>query len=534
MYDYIIKNGTVVDGTGAQRYEADIAVKGGKVAKIGPGIPPDEAGYVIDATGLIVAPGFIDWHSHSDLSVLMNHDAPNILQQGITLEIAGHCGVSLAPMVEGKVSNVSNSSKPELKEQIMAQGGGYDAYIGAIKGLKLPTNIASFVGHGNIRAKVMGFDDRQPTEQEMEAMKAEMRAAMEAGAMGLSSGLIYPPGSYSEPWEMIELAKIAAEYDGAMYTTHMRNEGDRVVESVAESLNLGAKAGIPVVISHHKIAGQHNKGKSVETLKLIDQAKAAGQAVYLDAYPYDGGATSLMSSIPPKYAADGPEALLEKLKDPGVRAEITQLLKKPGEDFENMIYGSGLDRVLVTSMKKPEINGKSLLQLAQEAGKDVYENMYDLMIECEGRISAIYRMICQWDMENIIRYPYTMAGIDGGQSAKISKFGHPRGVATYPRLIGTFCREMGVYSLESCINRFTGMAAAAAGFKQKGVLAAGMDADMVVFDFDKISGDAGYGSADTPNQGIEYVFVNGVKAVEKGVITGDKGGKVLLRGGKEA
>ncbi len=534
MFELLIKNGTVVDGTGAPRFKADVAISGGKIAKVASSINADEAEKVVDAAGLIVAPGFIDWHSHSDISVLMNYDAGNILEQGITLEIAGHCGVSVTPVAEGKVANIGIGAKEGSIERIRDAGGGFDAFVTEMKSLELPTNIACFVGHGNIRAKVMGYDDRDPSENELDAMRKLMRAEMDAGALGMSSGLIYPPGSYSKPRELIELAKVTAEYPGAIYASHMRNEGDRVVESVIETITLGEQAGIPVVISHHKIAGQHNKGKSVETLRLIGEANARGQKVYLDAYPYDGGSTSLMSSLPPKYATDGQAALVEKLKDPTVRAEITELLKKPGEDFENLIYGSGLDRVIVSSKNKPEINGKTLLELANEAGRDPYENMYDLMIETGGQIGAIYRMICEWDMENILKYPETMAGIDGSQSEKRSPFGHPRGGATFTRLLGTFCREKGFYTLENCIHRFTGKAAAAVGFPNKGLIAEGIDADIVVFNADTVAGPAKYGQADLPNEGIEYVFVNGVKAVEQGVITRAKGGKVLLRGGIEA
>ena len=533
MYDILIKNGTVVDGTGNAGFQADVAVKDGKIEAVGPSLS-GEAKEVIDAAGLIVAPGFIDWHSHSDLTVLMNFDAANILEQGITLEIAGHCGVSVAPLGEGKVANIGYYAKPEQTEAMTAAGGGYAAFLEEVKKLELPTNITAFVGHGNIRASVIGFEGRAPSESEMAAMKAALDEAMEAGALGLSSGLIYPPGSYSTDEELIELAKESAKYEGAMYATHMRNEGDRVVESVEATLRLGREAGIPVAISHHKVAGQHNKGKSVETLRLMDEAKAAGQVVYLDAYPYDGGSTSLMSSIPPKFAVGGPEALIEKLQDPAIRAEMTALLKEPGADFENLIYGSGLDHVIVASEVKTEINGKTLLQLAEESGKDPYDCLYDLLVETKGEVGAVYRMICPWDMENILKYKDTMAGIDGAQSPAREQFDHPRGGATYPRLIGTFCRDKGFYTLEDCIHRFTGKAAAAVGFAQKGILSVGKDADLVIFNFDTISGNADYDCADLPNEGIEYVFVNGVKAVEGGKITGAKGGKVLLRGGLDA
>ena len=533
MYDLLIRHGTVVDGTGAPRFVADVAVRDGKIAAVAPRLE-GEAVQVIDATGRMVSPGFIDWHSHSDMTVLRGLDAPNILEQGITLEITGHCGGSVVPLDMDKAAGGGYSADPGQLEAIAAAGGGFDGFVRELKKLALPTHIAAFVGHGNLRAKAMGYRDDPPTEAELGIMKTALREAMEAGALGMSTGLIYPPGSYSTPAELTALAHVLAEYPGAMYTSHMRNEADRVVESVRETLALGREAGIPVVISHHKVGGQHNMGKSVETLALIDQAKAQGQIIHLDAYPYDGGGTSLTSALPPKFATGGPKALIESLHDPAVRAEITALIKAPSTDFENLIYLCGLDRVIAVSQARPDISGKNLLQLGQESGKDPYENLFDLLIETDGAISAIYRAISTWDLENILKYPHTMAGTDGTQKDKMSPYDHPRLGATFPKLIGTYCRDKCFYSLEDCIHRFTGKAAAAAGFAQKGVVAPGKDADLVIFNFDTISGSADYASADLPNEGIEHVFVGGVQAVQDGKITGLKGGKVLLRGGIEA
>lgn len=529
MYDLLLKNGSVVDGSGQKAFMADVAVKDGKIVKVAPQIE-GEAVEVIDARGLTVSPGFIDWHSHSDLSVLMGWDAPNILLQGVTFEIAGHCGVSVTPLPRGGEKGDFGST-PERAESIQGKGGTFKAFAEELDAMALPTNFATFIGHGNLRANAMGYDNRVPTGAEMEAMKAALREAMDNGAMGFSTGLIYPPGSYSKPAELEELAMVLGDYDGAMYTSHMRSEGDRVVESVKETLEVGRKAGVPVVISHHKVAGRHNKGKSVETLRLMHEARESGQTVYLDQYPYDGGGTSLMAALPPKYASQGPQALLEKLKDPAIRAEITELLKKPGEDFENLIYGSTMDGVILFTDVKPEVNGVYLSEYARQQGKDPYEAMYDLMLEVNGQIGAIYRMISVWDMENILKDKWTMAGIDGAQENKVEN-GHPRGNATYPKLIGTMCRDKGMYALEECIHRFTGLAAMASGFEEKGLIREGCDADIVVFDFNTISGKADYGTADAPNEGIEYVFVNGVKAAEKGQITGEKGGKFLRRPGK--
>lgn len=527
MYDLLIKNGMVVDGSGAPRQHMDVAVSGGKIAAVEAMIPEREAKEVVDASGLIVAPGFIDCHSHSDMTVLAQRDAANVLEQGVTLEVTGHCGVSVAPVPEHLEDSVDYAGKPEHLANIRSKGGTFRAFREEIENMPLPADMVCLIGHGNLRRVAMGYADRRPTVSEMDRMKSLLREAMENGAMGFSTGLIYPPGSYSETEELVELAKVAAEY-GGIYASHIRNEGDRVVESVQEAIDIGARAGLPVLISHHKVSGKRNRGKSVQTLQMIADANARGQKVFLDQYPYDGGSTSLLSALPPQYCSDGEEALLERLRDPAFRKEIRGILEDPDADFQNLIYEAGFDGVLLSSEEKPEINGLSLTQLAQQRQKDPYEAMFDLLVETRGNVSAIYRIINLWDLENILKYPRTMTGIDGMHAAGVAQpSDHPRFWATYPYLIGHFCRDSKVYNLETCIHRFTGLPAQSLGFANKGLVQAGKDADLVLFDFDRIAGNASYGHADIPNEGIAYVYVNGVESVRGGKITGKKGGRFI-------
>ncbi len=528
MLDLILKNGTVVDGTGKPRFQADVGVKDGVITAVG-NLDGQEAKEVLDIAGLCVSSGFIDWHSHSDLAVLADLDAFNILEQGITFEITGHCGVSLEPYIDPKFSAVGPYMSEEQQKSILAKGGTAKAVFEEIAKQKLPTNMAFYMGHGNIRGNVMGYDNRKPTDEEMDKMKALVREGMEAGAMGLSTGLIYPPGSYSQPEEIEALCAVVAEYPGSSYTSHMRSEGNGVVESVKETIHVAETCGIPVVISHHKIAGRHNEGKSKETLRLIEEANQRGLKVGLDQYPYDGGATSLLSAMPPKYASKGLDKLVEMLHDPAIRAVIREQLMHDSDEYENLVYGSTPAGIIVASPSHPELAGKTVAEIAEMQNKDPYEVIFDLLCEDGAAVGAIYRMICPWDIENIMQYPRTMVGIDGAHAAAKEKMEHPRGVATYPYILGKYVREKGLLTLELAIRKMTGLAAEMGGFTNKGTVEAGKDADFVVFDADTIAGPADYCAADVDNIGIKYVFVNGVMAVKDGKCTGARGGKMIFR-----
>ena len=527
MYDFLIIGGTVVDGTGAERITADVGIKDGKIAAIGT-LKGEAAKETIDATGKIVAPGFIDYHSHSDLTILMRFGAQNMLEQGITTEVAGHCGHSISPLIPPDFAAIQSKIAPDAQERLDKTDGSTKAVMAEIERQLLPTNFAYYLGHGAIRGKVMGYEDRKPTADEMAKMKEYICEGMEAGAMGFSTGLIYPPGSYSDTEELIELCKVVAEY-GGHYTTHMRSEGNKVVQSVEEALRIGKECNVPVIISHKKIFGKHNEKKSEQTLALAEQARKTGQKVYFDQYPYDGGATSLFSGLPPSYASQGIDRLAENLKDKKVRAELAELLSKDSNDFENLIFLSTPDGVIVSGIEaEPELNGMTLAEIARQKNNDVYETLFDLLIE-NRELMAIFRMINPWDIDNIMKSPYTMGGTDAAQYPREEmKKTHPRFIGTFPKIIGQYCREKGLFSLEECIRKLTLLPAQVAGFTQKGQLAQGKDADIVVFDYDKIDGKSTYGNI-VPNDGIDYVFVNGVLAVKDGVCTGNNGGTLLRR-----
>ncbi len=528
MSKYILKNGTIVDGTGMAKYQADLLIEGNIITKIGEvrdAVSLEEGVVIFDCSGLTISPGFIDCHSHSDAEILQEFSAFNLLEQGITTEIAGHCGVFPAPFKGSTMRNLE-MMLPKHKENILKNGGNYEAFFKEIESIDVPLNFATYIGHGTIRESVMGFSDAIPTEEELQEMKELVREGMKAGALGLSTGLVYPTGCYSKEEEIIELCKVVGEF-GGYYSTHMRSESSKVVESVEETIRIAEAAGIPAVISHHKIGGKSNAGKSIETLKLIDEANNRGLTIRLDQYPYDGGATALISSIPPKYATNGPEGLLEHLRNPETRAKIKEEVSKESTEYENLIYGSGFDGIIVVLPMTPQYNGMSVLDIANQLGKDPCETLFDLLLENEGGGLAIYIMISDWDLENIIKHPLTMGGVDGNIMNQRGELTHPRIVATFPKIIGKYCRDKGFMTLEECIRKQTGLPAEFYNLNNKGILKEGNDADMVVFDFKTIAGNANYANSTAANTGIVYVFVNGKLSVKNGTITGIKNGKII-------
>lgn len=528
MYDILIKNSLVADGSGARLFSADIAVKDGVIARIAPGIEED-AELVLDARGLITAPGFIDAHCHDDFEVLFERSGASILEQGITTEISGHCGESFAPFCGGNLAGFSteeglDTDNPNFKA-FMEGGGDMAAFFDVLETMDLPVNLGLLVGHGNIRELVMGLDDRAPEPDEMDAMKELLCKQIAAGALGFSSGLFYPPGCYARPEEVEELAAVAVEFPGAIYTTHMRNESYDQIAAVKEAITVGEKTGIHVQISHHKIGGKGNEGMSQITLGMINSARAKGQWVTLDAYPYDGGATGLINMLPQQYHTVGKEALLEQLKDPDFRKQVTEELKVVPTYFENLIGMAGLDRILVMDETG---EASSIEKIAERRGKDPWDTLFDIIVESNGDVMAINRSQSQSDLDTILRHPAAMVGTDYMRVEPKPGI-HPRSRGTFPKYLSRWCRENSWLTIEEGIRKITGLAADSYGLSGKGYIREGMDADLVVFDYDELEGPADYGKGDLPNKGIKAVFVNGVMAVLDGTATGKNAGHVIRK-----
>lgn len=525
MSKYLLKNGTIFDGSGSKKFRADVLIQDGLIAKIGT-VSDEDSDEIFDCEGLCIAPGFIDCHSHSDQVVLMEYSAFNVLEQGITTEVTGNCGISLLPYIDDAA--FSGESLPKYKDTIHAQKSCAESVMRALETAPMPTNMAIFIGHGNLRFQVMGYSSQRPTENQLDEMRALLRDGMSQGAYGLSSGLIYPPGCYAQEEELTALCQTVAEF-GGYYTSHIRSEGKRMVEGVEEAIRIGEASGVPVEISHHKVMGNYT-GKSVVSIKLIEETNAKGQRVGLDQYPFNGGATDLISALPPKYSAKGPAGVFEALADADIRRQITAELKQESDEFENLIYACGsFDNVLISASHTKRYDGMSLRQAADMMGKEPYDAMYDLLLENRGEVSAIFIHISEWDLENIMRYPGTMGGVDGVQMALRGESAHPRLFATFPKIIGTYCREKKLMTLESCIHRLTGLPAEFFGIKHKGLLREGMDADIVVFDYSTLAGNADYAHPAAANTGLLHVFVNGEPAVRDGIVTGIKNGRLLRK-----
>lgn len=526
MLDILIKNGTIINGSGKKRYKGNIGLKDGKIEFIGC-CCEKEAKETIDAEGLIVTPGFIDFHSHSDITLLYETRAINMLGQGITTELTGHCGMTLAPKVDEVFSMIKHYVDDEKYEELGKTSETVAGFLDYIEKSRLGTNVGFFVGHGAVRGKVLGYENRKPAKKELEKMKDIVREAMEAGALGMSTGLIYPPGVYADEDELVELCKVVAEY-GGIYASHMRSEGNWIIESVKETIRIGEKAGVSVVISHHKIAGKQNWGKSKETLALVEEANQRGVKVRLDQYPYKAGATGLIDALPPKYAVDGPIKLLEKLKDEKIRKEMKEQLMSSEADFENLIYGCGLDGVLILDARiTKDLSGKTIAQIAKELNKDPYDTIFDLIIDNKGEVEAAYFMMDDEDIERIMKHKFVMGGTDSAHVSEKIPAGHPRFTGTFVKILSKYVRDKGIVELEEGIRKLTSLPADIAELKTKGLLKEGYDADIVIFDYENLKANSDFTNPSAPNEGIKYVLVNGKVAVKNDAVTGICAGKVI-------
>jgi N-acyl-D-amino-acid deacylase len=529
-YDLLIRSGRIVDGTGNPYYRADVGIANGRITNINGNIDPAGAKRVILANGLTVSPGFFDAHSHDDAYLIFNPACDEKVLQGVTTEVIGNCGLSIAPQSEryGKEMrrifrgvSAQRLSDEELKFQTFGE------YLRKLEGMKPGINIISLVGHGTIRAAVMGFANRVPTDDELKIMKEFVASAMEEGAFGLSTGLILVPGSFARTEEIIGLSKVVSEYNG-VYTSHIRSESDRIISAINEALRIGEEAKIPVQISHHKVAGKDNWGKSAQTLKLMAEARARGVEVICDQYPYTAGTTFLTAALPPHALAGGPEAYSEKLKDPKYRTELIAAIESGGaEGWENLVKNCGFEGIIISlSNKHKDYIGKSIAEIAKQENKNPYEVLFDLVVEEKTDIIPLYFMMAEDDIQRIMRSPLTMIGTDGIPGFGVGRV-HPRLTGTFPRVLGRYVREQGVLSLEEAIRKMTALPAQAFRVKSKGLLKEGFDADIVVFDPATIIDKSTFENPNQSPEGIKYVLINGEIAAENGKITGAASGRVL-------
>lgn len=531
MYDILIINGTVVDGSGGDPFRGDVAVEDGKIAAVG-----DLAGAAavrcIDASGLVVAPGFIDSHCHSELSLLADPNAESKLRQGVTTEILGNCGWSAFPIDDAASDAIRDLSGPIFGyPQVQWDWSDLRGYFDRLESQGTAVNVATLVGHGNVRAAVLGLEDRPPTSLELEAMKSLVQIAMDQGALGLSTGLAYPPGVYASATEIAELAAVSSQA-GGLYATHMRDQVDGLLESVRESLDVGRHAKTHVVISHHKSVGRRNYGKVQESLRLLEEAAEEGVGTSSDIYPYLAGSSSMLVLLPPWLWADGLEAVLARLRDPAARARIARDLKTGLPGWENRVGAVGWQSVVIAhvgSQRNRHLQKLTVPEAAAKVGKPVLQFVCDLLIDERCDVGDLTVNSCEEDLQAVLVHPLTVVGSDG---LDVGERPHPRQYGTFPRILRRYVREEAILSLATAVHKMTGQTADIFGLTDLGYLRQGYRADIVLFNPTTVRDTATYEDPRQYPVGVDHVMVGGVLSMSEGRLTGDLGGRVRRRGAR--
>ncbi len=529
-FDYLIRNGRVVDGSGNPWIYADVGIIGDRIVFVGHADAALAAKRTIDAKGLIVAPGFIDMLGQSESNLLIDKQAVSKLTQGITTEITGE-GDTIAPTSE--LLNQEHAdyfqhfhitpdwkSLEEYFERLTRQGSGI--------------NLGTYVGAAQVRHMVIGTADRAPTAEELQNMEIMVDDAMSDGAMGLSTALIYAPGSYAKTDELIALAKVAAK-KGGIYASHIRGEGDSEMEALDEAFRIGREAGIPVEIFHLKVAGKQNWGKMPQVIASIEQARASGVDVTADQYPYIGAATSLGAAIPPKYHEGGADEFVKRLKTAAVRQQIRKDLDGTGGSFENLWREvGGADGVMVVSVLNPQLRkyeGKTVAQIAKMDSKEPLDALMDLVIADRDNVGAVYFLMSEPDVKLAMQQPWVSVGTDYGAINPTGPLGeskaHPRAYGSFARILGKYVRDEHNLRLEDAVRKFTSLPAQREKLDHRGLLRTDYFADITIFDPEKVRDLATFDDPNKPSAGFEYVFVNGTLALEHDKVTGQLGGRPL-------
>jgi len=520
-FDIILKNGRIIDGTGNPWYRADVGTSGDRVESIG---DLSGAGYgrMIDAEGLVVAPGFMDIHSHSDYVTLLDPRVESKIRQGVTTEVVGNCGSSAAPMNEAVREHREKYMRRSLSDDFEFNWETMADYLDLVDAQGASYNLAALVGHGTIRQNVMGYEDKAPSTSEMEEMKDLVAAAMEDGAWGLSTGLIYIPSVYAETEELIELTKVVAEH-GGLYCSHIRGEGETLLEAVEEAIRIGGEAGVPVQIAHFKASGEPHWGKTVDSLRLVAEGRARGVDVTFDQYPYIASSTGLSALLPHWAQEGGADVLLERLRDPATREKIK------AADWRAIT--TDLSSIMIATAKNnTQYEGMRVTEIAEKEGKEPRDAVFDLLLAEDAQVQIVAFGMSEEDVRRVMRSPYGMVGSDGRAVSPHGVLGggkpHPRFYGTFPRVIGHYVRE-GVLSLQEAVRKMTSAPALRLGLKDRGLLREGYKADITVFDPAKVKDEATFIDPHQFASGIPYVIVNGTVVIDEGEHTGELPGVAL-------
>ena len=533
-FDVIIRGGTVYDGTGAEPRQADVAIRGDRVAGVGD-FKLAKARTVIDANGLAVAPGFINMLSWSTESLNQDGRSQSELRQGVTTEMMGE-GESMGPVndrVREHMLRAQADIKYDIKWNTLAE------YLQYLEKHGISCNVASFIGATTIREYVIGFEDKPPTPEQLDQMRELVRQEMEAGALGIGTSLIYPPAFYAKTEELIELCKVAARYQGK-YISHMRSEGNQLFEALDELLRIAREANIPAEVYHIKAAGQKNWSKEDELLARIERAQKDGLNVRANMYTYTAAGTGLDACLPPWTENGGYPALFKRLRDPATREKIKAEVKIDSDKWENLYLAAGSpDKILLVGFKSDKLKpltGKTLAEVAKMRGKDPIDTMMDLIAEDESRIGTIYFVMSEDNVKKELAKPWISFGSDEASQAPEPPFTksnpHPRAYGNFAKVLGKYVRDEKVIPMKEAIHRLSGLPATNLGLDHRGFVKEGMFADVVVFDPATIADRATFEKPHQYAVGVKHVFVNGVQVIKDGEHTGAKPGRALWGPGK--
>src|SRR5215510_7352168 len=533
QFDVIIRGGMVYDGTGRAPVKADGGIRGDRIAAVG-NLSRATAPTIVEAKGLAVAPGFINMLAHSESSLIVDPRSLSEIKQGVTTQIFGESSMGpLNDSMKRRLRDQQGDIKFDIEWTTLAE------YLKYLERRGIPQNVASFIGAATIREYVIGLEDKPPTPAQLDQMRELVRREMEAGALGITTALIYPPAFFAKTDESIELCKVAAKYKGK-YTAHIRSEGAQLLEAVQETIRISREAGLPAEIYHLKASGEANWPKMDQAIKLIEDARKKGVRITADMYTYPAGGTGLDASLPPWVFDGGREAGYKRLQDPATRQKIADAVRTPTNEWENLYLLSGSpDRILLASFKNDKLKpltGKTLADVARMRGKDPIETIMDLLLEDRSRIGTIYFLMSEDNIKKQIRQPWVSFGSDAASIAAEGVFlkssAHPRTYGNFARLLGKYVRDEKVISLTEAVRRLTSLPATNLGLNHRGLLQRGMFADVVIFDPQTIADRATFENPHQYSVGVRDVFVNGKQVLKNSEHTGAKPGRALWGPGK--